>query len=381
MKRNIFISAIFINILLLAACGLNTQDNEDTSPTNSFNDAPFSADVASTMKPGPNAKANIDYSNRDLVNIYFAGGCFWGVEAYFDRIYGVSEVTSGYANGSGGKPTYKEVIYDDRGFVETVEVTYDPERISLSELMDYFFRAIDPTTLNKQGNDVGEQYRTGIYFTDDAEANFIAERVEEEQANYDKKIVTEVLPLENYYLAEEEHQDYMKKNPDGYCHINLNILEGVDIDPQEYERLSDDELKEKLTDEQYEAAVLDGTEKSFSNEYWNHFEPGIYVDITTSEPLFSSSDKYESRCGWPSFTKPIDPNVVTYHDDSSHNMERIEVRSRVADIHLGHVFDDGPEEYGGKRYCINSASLMFIPLDEMRDAGYSNLVNYVVNGK
>lgn len=372
MKRGLYVTGSFILLLLMAACAPNT-DNTGVQSSHSQSEV--------TKTQGPNAAPEIDYSDSDLKIIYFAGGCFWGVDEYFDRIYGVANVTSGYANGSGDNPTYEEVIHNDTGFAETVEVSYDPERVSLTELTDYFFDVIDPTTLNEQGNDKGDQYRTGIYYTDDQEEDVIAKQVEQEQENYDDPIVTEVLPLENYYLAEEEHQDYMKKNPDGYCHIDLDVLDEINIDPADYERPSDAALKETLTEEQYQIAVLDGTENSFTNEYWDVFEPGLYVDITTGEPLFSSADKYDSDCGWPSFTKPIDPDVVTYHDDTSYSMERNEVRSRSGDIHLGHVFDDGPKEYGGKRYCINSASLMFIPLDDMKDEGYGDFVNVVVNGK
>ena len=372
MKRGFYLSSFFIILVALVACA---PSKEETSNVPNVN---FQSEE--TEKSGPNAAPDIDYSNSDLEKIYFAGGCFWGVDEYFDRIYGVAEVTSGYANGSGGKPTYEEIIYEDRGFAETVEVSYDPARVSLEELTEYYFDVIDPTTLNKQGNDQGEQYRTGIYYIDDTDKTVIDKQVKQEQKSYDKPIVTEVLPLENYYLAEEEHQDYMKKNPDGYCHIDLNVLLDVEIHPEDYERPSDATLKERLTEEQYKIAVHDGTEKSFSNEYWDFFEPGLYVDITTGEPLFSSADKYDSDCGWPSFTKPIDPDVVTYHDDTSYSMERNEVRSRAGDIHLGHVFDDGPKEYGGKRYCINSGALMFIPLDDMKDEGYGDFVNIVVNG-
>lgn len=393
MRRSLNITA-FLNItalimLLLSACAATPDETgsqtvsspvPDSAVSDRSVDPELTHDLESTVKLGPELTPEVDYSDSDLEKIYFAGGCFWGVEAYFERIYGVYDAASGYANGSGGRPTYDEVIFGDGGFAETVEVEYDPDRISLSELLDYFFKAIDPTTLNEQGNDRGEQYRTGIYYTDEAEADLIEKRVEQEQEQYDDAIVTEVLPLKNYYLAEEEHQDYLATNPDGYCHINLNILEDVKVDPSAYSQPSDAELQETLSEEQYRVAVLNDTEQAFSNEYWDFFEPGIYVDIKTGEPLFSSADKYDSQCGWPSFTKPMDPNVVTYHEDTSYNMNRTEVRSRVGDIHLGHVFVDGPEEYGGKRYCINSASVTFIHVDDMKDEGYGDFVNVAVNG-
>jgi peptide methionine sulfoxide reductase msrA/msrB len=192
--------------------------------------------------------------------------------------------------------------------------------------------------------------------------------------------------LKNYYLAEEYHQDYLDKNPDGYCHVDLSILdevnsETVKVDPSLYSRPSNEELQRKLTDAQYAVAVLNDTERAFSNEYWDNFAPGIYVDVAAGEPLFSSSDKYDAGCGWPSFTKPIDPDVVTFKVDKSFNMVRTEVRSRAGDIHLGHVFDDGPADKGGKRYCINSASIRFIPLADMEKEGYGYLTSAVKSVK
>ena len=292
---------------------------------------------------------------------------------------GVHDVTSGYANGTGENPTYEEVISGELGFVEAVEVQYDPEEVELSKLIAFYFKAIDPTTLNQQGNDIGIQYRTGIYYVNEKDAFVIDELLTAERTKYDKAIVTEVLPLTNYYLAEEYHQDFLVKNPTAYCHIDMSILDDFDslVDPSLYSRPSDDEIKKKLTVEQYNVAVLDDTETAYSNEYWDLYDPGIYVDIVTGEPLFSSTDKYDSYCGWPSFTKPIDPNVVTYTVDTSFNMVRTEVRSRVGDIHLGHVFDDGPADRGGKRYCINSASILFVPLEDMEQEGYGYLVKLI----
>jgi len=294
-----------------------------------------------------------------------------------ERIIGVQDVTVGYANGTGENPTYEDVVRGDRGFAETAEVKYDPARLPLSELLTDFFKVINPTSVNKQGNDVGINYRTGVYYTDKADLSVINEVVAKEQKKYSKKIVTEVLPLQNYYLAEEYHQNYLDKNPDGYCHVDLTILDDlnkpVKVDPSLYSRPSDEELKATLTDAQYKVAVLNDTETAFSNEYWDNFDAGIYVDVATGEPLFSSADKYDAGCGWPSFTKPIDPDVVTYDEDTSFNMVRTEVRSRVGDIHLGHMFDDGPADKGGKRYCINSASIRFVPLGDMEKDGYGYL--------
>lgn len=346
-------------MLLVSACGSRGENSAAT--------------------PSPRAAKTVSLPDSELRNLYLAGGCFWGVEAYMSRILGVQDVTSGYANGEGENPTYQDVIQGKRGFAETVHVKYDPKQVDLTKLLDYYFRVIDPTSVNKQGNDRGIQYRTGIYYTSPEEAEIIKQVVAREQEKYSKPIVTEVLPLQNYYLAEEYHQDYLVKNPNGYCHIDLSILDEQEIviDPSLYPRPGDEQLKERLTKEQYAVAVNNDTERAFSNEYWDNVEPGLYVDITTGEPLFTSKDKYDSGCGWPSFTKPIVPEVVTYKEDKSFGMTRTEVRSRSGDIHLGHVFNDGPKDRGGQRYCINSASIRFIPLDKMAEEHYGYLLSLV----
>ncbi|NBC70582.1 peptide-methionine (R)-S-oxide reductase MsrB [Paenibacillus sacheonensis] len=365
-------------LLFTAACGSRMPGNggSDSAGATAAGVTAASAGPTTTRSPNPNDK--VDYSQSHLQTIYLAGGCFWGIEAYVSRIYGVQDVTVGYANGTGADPTYDDVVQGDRGFAETAEVKYDPDRLPLADLLTDFFKVINPTSVNRQGNDAGINYRTGIYYKQDSDLPVINAVVAKEQAKYTKKIVTEVLPLTNYYLAEDYHQDYLEKNPDGYCHVDLSILdEPVKVDPAEYARPSDEELKKKLTDIQYKVAVLNDTEAAYSNEYWNTFDPGIYVDVTTGEPLFSSSDKYDAGCGWPSFTKPIDPDVVTYDEDTSYNMVRTEVRSRVGNVHIGHVFDDGPKESTGKRYCINSASIRFVPLDDMQKEGYGYLRSVV----
>lgn len=363
MKGTLMGLCLLTLAILLSACGMNGEGKGATAST-----------VASLP---PVQKANIDA--KDLRDLYLAGGCFWGVEAYMSRISGVQDVTSGYANGQGENPTYKDVIRGDRGFAETVHVKYDPKQVTLTQLLHDYFRVVDPTSVNKQGNDQGIQYRSGIYYTLPEDAEIIQQAVDQEQAKYNKPIVTEVLPLENYYLAEEYHQDYLEKNPDGYCHIDLSILNDreIVIDPKLYPRPSDEQLKQQLTDAQYEVAVNNDTEHAFGNEYWDNKEPGLYVDIATGEPLFSSREKYDSGCGWPSFTQPIAPEVVSYKKDASFGMVRTEVRSRAGDIHLGHVFDDGPKDRGGKRYCINSASIRFIPLDQMEAEQYGYLLPLV----
>ena len=314
-------------------------------------------------------------SKQEQRIIYLAGGCFWGLEAYMERIQGVTDAVSGYANGKGDTTNYQLLHATDHA--ETVKVTYDPNKISLDKLLQYYFRVIDPTSINKQGNDRGRQYRTGIYYQNEQDKAVIEAALKTLQNKYQAPIQIEVEPLKNYVEAEEYHQDYLKKNPNGYCHIDIKKADEPLIDDKKYPKPSDAELKQKLTALQYDVTQGKHTERSFSNEYWDNFAPGIYVDITTGEPLFSSKDKFESGCGWPSFTKPIAAEVAEYQRDNSFNMTRIEVLSRSGHAHLGHVFDDGPRDKGGLRYCINSASIKFIPLDEMEKQGYGDLIPFV----
>lgn len=324
---------------------------------------------------------------ENLREIYYAGGCFWGVEAYFSRIPGVCDVTVGYANGTTENPTYQEVCSHTTGHAETVRVLYDPGRVSLRTLTEHFFKIINPLTLNQQGNDVGDQYRTGIYYTDEADVETLQAVMDAEQEKYDSPIVVELLPLTCYYLAEEYHQDYLVKNPGGYCHIDFSGLAEFDgedgagglIDPADYTKPADEELRERLTREQYAVTQFGDTELAFSGEYDHFFEPGLYVDVATGEPLFLSGDKYDSGCGWPSFSRPIDPAVLVESIDTTYGLVRTEVRSRVGNSHLGHVFDDGPAERGGLRYCINSAALRFVPLEEMEAQGYGDLMYLVTD--
>ena len=314
-------------------------------------------------------------SKQEQRIIYLAGGCFWGLEAYMERIQGVTDAVSGYANGKGDTTNYQLLHATDHA--ETVKVTYDPNKISLDKLLQYYFRVIDPTSINKQGNDRGRQYRTGIYYQDGADKAVIEQALAQLQTKYKKPLQIEVQPLKNYIVAEEYHQDYLKKNPNGYCHIDITKADEPMIDEKDYPKPSDAELKAKLTPLQYSVTQNKHTERSFSNEYWDNFQPGIYVDVTTGEPVFSSNDKFESGCGWPSFTKPIIKDVVHYETDNSFNMQRTEVLSRAGNAHLGHVFDDGPKDKGGLRYCINSASIKFIPLAEMEKAGYGYLIQSI----
>ena len=310
-----------------------------------------------------------------MAEIYLAGGCFWGLEEYFSRISGVLQTSVGYANGQVETTNYQLIKETDHA--ETVQVIYDEKAVSLLEILLYYFRVIDPLSVNQQGNDRGRQYRTGIYYLEEADLPTINTVVREQELLIGRKIAVEVEKLRHYILAEDYHQDYLKKNPGGYCHIDVRDAEKPLIDAANYEKPSQAVLKEKLSEESYRVTQEAATEAPFSNAYDQTFEEGIYVDITTGEPLFFAKDKFASGCGWPSFSRPISKELIHYYQDLSHGMERIEVRSRSGNAHLGHVFTDGPRELGGLRYCINSASLRFIAKDEMEEAGYGYLLPYL----
>lgn len=326
-------------------------------------------------------------------SIYLAGGCFWGIEAYMERVDGVVDAVSGYANGNTANPSYEQVIRGS-GHAETVKVTYDADKIDLDTVLKYYFRVVDPTSVNKQGNDRGVQYRSGVYYTDKEDKAVIDAALKQVQSQYKQKVVVENEALDNFYLAEAYHQDYLAKNPNGYCHVDLSLADekpagtpstklapantvAEALDPKRYAGFDKGALKNTLTKAQYDITQDAGTERAFSHEYDELFAPGIYVDVVSGEPLFLSTDKYQSGCGWPSFTKPIDMQVITQHEDKAFNMVRTEVRSRVADSHLGHVFPDGPKDRGGLRYCINGGALQFIPVNVMPQSGYAPLVKLV----
>ncbi|MFL8970007.1 bifunctional peptide-methionine (S)-S-oxide reductase MsrA/peptide-methionine (R)-S-oxide reductase MsrB [Helcococcus kunzii] len=375
MKTKV-IAVILILFGILTSCSKNddnlTKGDENMKSSENISEK-IDKIISERHSEITNPNDGVDYSKAKLKTIYLAGGCFWGIEAYMEKIYGVADAISGYANGNIENPSYEDVSYKNTGHAETVKIDYDPEKVSLENLLDYYLRVVDPTSLNKQGNDRGTQYRSGVYFVDENDKKIIENRLKEEQKKYDKNIVVEVEKLNNFYQAEEYHQDYLKKNPGGYCHIDLSKSDEPIIDVTKYPKPSKEELKEKLTDIQYKVTQGNNTESAFSNEFWDNQDKGIYVDVATGEPLFASADKFDSGCGWPSFSKPISKDVVKYKEDLSYNMKRTEVRSRSGDSHLGHVFEDGPKEFGGLRYCINSASIKFIPLEKMKDEGYGYL--------
>ena len=381
-KRHGIISLIVLPAMfLLGGCFssdsmIKVKDKKEDSKAESKNDM----DGSCTNNGTTEACINDDESYmEDKENvIYLAGGCFWGIEYLMESMQGVIDVESGYANGScSADADYKTVCTGKTGFRETVRVEYDPEKISLDAILMAYFYVIDPTVENRQGNDIGSQYQTGIYYTND-KAKETIERIADIEKSRSSEFHVEIAPLKNFYPAEEYHQDYLTKNPNGYCHIpreEIELFSKLRIDPGDYKKPAEEAVRDKLTSKQYEVTQNSATEKPFDNEFWNKFEKGIYVDIVTGEPLFSSSDKFESSCGWPAFSKPIEDTTVVELPDDSHGMKRTEVRSRSGNSHLGHVFENDPESPNGVRYCINSASLRFIPYIKMEAEGYGYLLD------
>ncbi|GAA0611294.1 peptide-methionine (R)-S-oxide reductase MsrB [Virgibacillus siamensis] len=302
----------------------------------------------------------------------FAGGCFWCMVEPFDQRPGIVNITSGYTGGTVANPTYEQVCSDTTGHVEAVQIAFYPEVMPYEQLVETFWQQIDPTDAGGQFNDRGEPYQTAIFYHDEQQkkiAEASKERLEK-SGKFSKPIVTPVLPAKTFYEAEENHQDYYKKQPFHYK-LYKKGSGREDFIMKNWRQTPDKkDLKKRLTPIQYAVTQENGTERPFENEYWNKKSDGIYVDIVSGNVLFSSLDKFESDCGWPSFSKPIDPYQVTENTDTTHGMIRTEVRSKHADSHLGHVFEDGPKDRGGLRYCMNSAAMRFIPKEELEQEGY-----------
>lgn len=302
----------------------------------------------------------------------FAGGCFWCMVKPFHKYEGVERVISGYTGGHVDNPTYQQVCSETTGHLEAIEVTYDPEVISYEELLRIYWRQIDPTDGGGQFNDRGESYRPAIFYHSE-EQRVAAERSKQEiedSGRFDRPIEVEIRPAKTFWEAEDYHQDYYKKNPFRYEMYRVGSGRAKFVKEAWSDRKLQKELKDRLTPMQYKVTQENGTEPPFQNEYWDEEREGLYVDVIDGTPLFTSRDKFQSNCGWPSFSRPIEEKRVDMNMDTTHHMVRTEVRSKRADSHLGHLFDDGPKELGGLRYCINSAALRFIPKEELESAGY-----------
>ncbi|MDO4908834.1 MAG: peptide-methionine (R)-S-oxide reductase MsrB [Corynebacterium sp.] len=303
-------------------------------------------------------------------NAYFAGGCFWGIEQYFRGLDGVLSTAVGYAQSNIENPSYEQVCAGESDAAEAIHIVYDDEVTTLRTLALMLVDIIDPFSVNKQGGDEGLQYRSAFFYETEEERMVYEDVCTNLERLYGRTPAVIVEPLTNFYSAEEYHQDYLVKNPDGYCHIPGRSIETAKNRQQFIERIY------ALDPEQFAVTQKEHTEAPHENAYDQEFRPGIYVDIVSGKPLFSSKDKYDAGCGWPAFTKPLEEeSIATKRDFTIITRPRIEIHTADASTHLGHVFNDGPEDAGGRRFCVNSAAVRFIPVEEMEAQGYGEYLS------
>lgn len=386
MKKSIKLIMI-MSLLFFASCSVDKapkkldlgptefeeieQPEKPTSQTEVVLDMPEKENESIVLEAPEEEKITV-VPEEKYKKAIFAGGCFWCSESDFEKLNGVVDVISGYAGGTTDNPTYKLVSAGKTDYREAVLVYYDSKLITYDELLDAYWRHIDPTDDEGSFVDRGFQYTSAIFYFDDMQ-KLMAEQSKahiDDSGRFEKPVVTKILPYTTFYQAEDYHQDYHTRNPIRYKYYRG----GSGRDDFIEKNWKIDDVLLGLSSLQYHVTQENGTEKPFDNEYWDNKREGIYVDIISGEPLFSSKHKYVSGTGWPSFDRPLVPENIIEVEDNSFFMKRIDIRGKKSNAHIGHVFNDGPKESTGLRYCMNSAALRFIPKEDLEKEGYGDFV-------